>query len=151
GGSRREERLTHLHRLSEIIADPDEYAAHWQEIAVRIFHQRYSGWLRRAAGGNPVALVRQPRQHLTQDGLWDGDARQDELLTLLNVVRNSSHRSVMETALAVETGTVPDLRTPEVERRVRELLSWTEDQAVYDRPSLIERTANGLLDRLSDR
>ncbi|MDL5363595.1 CapA family protein [Halalkalicoccus sp. NIPERK01] len=150
-GSRREERLAHLHRLSELMADPDEYAAHWQELAVRIFNQRYAGWLRRAAGGNPVTLVRQPREHLTQDGLWDGDARQDELLTLLNVIRNSSHRSVMETALAVETGTVPDRRTPEVERRVRELLSWTEDQAVYDRPSLLERTASDLFDRFSDR
>ncbi|MFC6905583.1 CapA family protein [Halalkalicoccus tibetensis] len=145
--SRRRECLSHLHRLSGLFDDPDEYAAHWQEMAVRIFNQRYSGWLRRAAGGNPVTFLRQPREHLTQDGLWTGEARQEELLLLLNVVRNGSHRSLMETALAVQSGASVDRRTPEVERRVRELLSWTEDQPVYDRPTTIERKVSDLSER----
>lgn len=149
--TKRTECLSHLHRLSDLTSDPDALSAHWQELAVRLFRQRYTGWLRRAAGGNPITFLRQPGRHLSQDGLWEGEARKEELLILLNLVRNSSHRSVMETALSVETGVVLDERTPEIEQRVRELLSWTEDQAVYDRPSMAGRKFDELLDRFRDR
>lgn len=145
--ARRTECLSHLHRLADVTSDPDALSAHWQELAVRIFNQRYSGWLRTGAGSDPIGFLRQPRQHLTQGGLWDSDARQEELLVLLNIIQNGSHRSVMETALAVETGVVPDRRTPAIEQRVHELLSWTEDQPVYDRPSMVDRTFDDLLDR----
>lgn len=143
--------LSHLHRLAELTSDSEALSAHWQELAVRIFRQRYSDWLRRAAGGNPITAVRQPREHLTQNGLWNGETRREELLILLNLVRNGSHRSVIETALSVESGEVPDKRTPEIEQHVRELLSWTEDQAVYNRPSLLGRKFDELLDLLRGR
>lgn len=149
--TRRTECLSHLHRLSDLTSDPHALSAHWQELAVRLFRQRYTSWLRRAAGGNPITFLRQPKRHLSQDGLWAGEARREELLILLNLVRNSSHRSVMETALSVETGVVPDERTPEIEQHVRELLSWTEEQAVYDRPSMVGRKFDELLDRFRGR
>jgi poly-gamma-glutamate synthesis protein (capsule biosynthesis protein) len=153
-GPRHTERLDYLHRLAGLTSDPDAMEALWQELATRLFRQRYGDWLRRAGGGDPYAFVTNPRQHLRRDALWDAEERREELLILLNLVRNGSHRSVMETALAVETGTVPDRRSPEVEAQVRELLSWTEDRVVYDRPSRGRRklrsVLNGLLpDRLS--
>jgi poly-gamma-glutamate synthesis protein (capsule biosynthesis protein) len=144
-GSRRVERLDHLHRLAGLTSDPDAMEALWQELATRLFHQRYGDWLRRVGGGDPSALVTNPNQYLRRDALWDADERREELLILLNLVRNGSHRSVMETALAVETGTVPDRRTSEVEAQVRELLSWTEDRSVYDRPSPVRRKLRSVL------
>lgn len=149
--ARRAECLSHLHRLADLTGDPDALAAHWQELAVRLFRQRYTSWLRQAAGGNPITFFRQPVRHLSQNGLWEGEARQAELLTLLNLVRNSSHRSVIETALSVETGEIPDNRTPEIEQHVRELLSWTEDQAIYNRPSTAGRKLDELFDRFRER
>ena len=147
-GDRRTERIEHLHGLAELTSDPDAMERLWQELATRLFHQRYGDWLRRAGGGNPYDFVKDPRRHLEQGALWDADERREELLILLNLIRNASHRSVMETALEVETGVVPDRRTAETETRVRELLSWTEDQPVYDRPSAIRRKLRSTLDGL---
>jgi hypothetical protein len=147
-GPRRSDRLEHLHRVAALSSDPDAMTPLWQELSIRLFHQRYAGWLRRSAGGNPYGFLKHPRRHLEQGALWDGETRQEELLILLNLVRNSSHRSVMETALEVETGVVPDRRTPEVEREIRELLSWTEDRDVYDRPSAIRRKLTDVVDGL---
>lgn len=147
-GPRRSDRLEHLHRLAALTSDSDALVPLWQELSVRLFRQRYAGWLRRSAGGNPYAFLKHPRRHLEQGALWDGETRQEELLILLNLVRNSSHRSVIETALEIETGVVPDRRTPEIEREVRELLSWTEDRDVYDRPSAIRRKLTEIVDGL---
>lgn len=147
-GPRRSDRLEHLHRLAALTSDSDVLVPLWQELSVRLFRQRYAGWLRRSAGGNPYAFLKHPRRHLEQGALWDGETRQEELLILLNLVRNSSHRSVIETALEIETGVVPDRRTPEIEREVRELLSWTEDRDVYDRPSAIRRKLTEIVDGL---
>lgn len=141
--------LCHLHRLSRITGDEDALRVHWQELAERIFLQRYSSWLRRTAGGDPVTMVRQPDLHVQQDGLWDSERRQSEMLLLLNLFQNESHRAVVETALGVRTGVQTDERTGEVRRTVRELLSWTEDRPVYDPPSASRRRVQMLLDRLA--
>lgn len=144
--SRREDCLDHLHRLADLTSDSDAMEVHWQELATVLFHQRYAGWLRRSAGSTPLTLLKHPRRYLGRKAFWDGNARQEELLLLLNLFRNSSHRSVIGTALAVETGDAPDRRTPEIEARVRELLSWTEDRPVYERPSALRRKANSFLE-----
>ncbi|WP_101298278.1 CapA family protein [Halegenticoccus soli] len=143
----RDEHLEYLHQVSEITADRSRLRAHWQELAVRLFAQRYTSWLRAATGAGLLQLVRNPRAALG-GGTWDVADRQSELLTLLNLVRNESHRDVIETALAVKTGEQTDRRTPAVRRNVCELLSWTEDQAVYDRPSAVRRTLKAVFDQI---
>ena len=135
-------------RVSRITADRETLRAHWQEVAVRVFEQRYGPWLRTATGSDLPSLLRHPLQYLRGDRLWDGDKRQRELLTLLNLVRNESHRDLIQTALAVKTGTCPEQRSDEVRDTVRELLEWTEDRPVYDRPSSAGRLVDGVLGRL---
>ena len=149
GEQRIDEHLAYLYRLADLTADEQALEAHWQELAVRLFHQRYSGWLREASGGNLINLLRNPGRHLARDGLWDPAYREREMLILLNLVRNESHRSVIETALEVRTGLTTDRRTPQVEETVRDLVAWTEDQPIYDRPSTARRVLETLIDKLS--
>lgn len=139
--SRRNACLDHLHRLADLTNDPDAMEVHWQELAMQLFQQRYAGWLRRSTASTPMGILKYLPRHFGSRSIWDGNARQDDLLVLFNLLQNSSHRSVMKTALEVEAGVVPDRRTPDVETRVRELLSWTEDRPVYDRPSALRRKA----------
>ena len=146
-GSDRREFLDHLRQLTEI-SEGGALEAHWQEVADRIFLQRYSSWLRKAAGGDPVSMIKQPDLHLRGDGLWDTDRRRSEMLLLLNLVRNESHRSVIETAIELRTGVGTDRRTPAVESTVRELISRTEDREVYDQPSTSGRQFRSLVEQL---
>ncbi|EJN57225.1 CapA family protein [Halogranum rubrum] len=141
-----EEHLDYLHRVSEITADRERLRAYWQEIAVRLFEQRYTNWLRAGTASGPLQLLKDPKASLGDD-VWDADDRRTELLTLLNVVRNESHRDAIETALAVQTGDIRDRRTSEIQRDVRELLSWTEDQQLYDLPTSRERVVRAVLGR----
>lgn len=139
-----DEHLDYLHRISEITADRERLRAYWQELAVRLFEQRYTNWLRAGTASGPLQLLKDPKAALGDD-VWDVEERRTELLTLLNVVRNESHRDAIETALAVQTGDVRDRRTPAIERDVRELLSWTEDQQMYDLPSSRQRAMQAVL------
>ena len=144
---RRDAFLDHVHRLARLTRDDLE--AHWQEVADRVFLQRYGNWLRDAGGGDPVKGLFNPGDHLRSEGLWDPDRRQPELLTLLNVVRNESHRAVVETALGLRTGVAVDRRTPETREAVRELLTRTEDRPVFDPPSRTRLRLEALVDRLT--
>lgn len=135
---------------STIAADREALRAHWQELAVRVFEQRYGQWLRTAAGSDLPSLLRHPLQYLRGTRLWDGDARQRELMTLLNLVRNESHRDVIETATSVKTGAREDRRTPEIRDRVADLLATTEDRQVYDPPSSAGRLLRGATAQLRD-
>jgi hypothetical protein len=130
--------LTYLQRISDITEERDELHAHWQELAVRMFEQRYSNWLKTGTAAGLDQLFQNPRAALGI-GTWNATERRTEMLTLLNIVRNESHREVIETALSVRTGDSTDKRTPEIRRTVRELLSWTEDRPVYEQLSLSQR------------
>lgn len=134
----------YLERSAAVIADRDRLIPHWQELAVRIFEHRYTGWLRTGTASGLGQILTDPRAALG-DGAFDPEERRTELLTLLNVVRNESHRDVVETTLGVKTDDVPDRRTPAVEREVRDLLVWTEDERVYDRPSGVRRAVKSLV------
>lgn len=133
----REPFVEHLHELAA--ATTDDLEAHWQEVAERVFLQRHGQMIRRAGGGDPVAMLRHPLVHLRGGALWDPDRRRYPMLAMLNLVRNESHRSVIETALAVRTGVAEDKRTPEVTARVRRFFDETEDREIYDPPSIVER------------
>ena len=139
-----DEHVEYLHRVSDITADRERLRAYWQELAVRLFEQRYTNWLRTGTASGPLELLKNPKA-VVGDDVWDTAERRTQLLTLLNVVRNESHRDAIETALAVKTGDIRDRRTPEIERDVRELLSWTEDQQVYDLPSSTQRAMRAVL------
>lgn len=143
-----EEYRPYFRTTSSIAADRQRLRAHWQELAVRVFEQRYGSWLRTAAGSDLPSMVRHPLQYLVGTRLWDGDRRERELLTLLNLVRNESHRDLIETATSVKTGVRTDRRTPEIRDQVRDLLARTEDRAVYDRPSPLGQLFRGVLSRL---
>lgn len=115
----------YLDQSTWLLADEDRYEAHWQEVAVRIFYERYSNWLHTGLGENLVRARSNPNDPDAQRPLWNPDRRRAELLTLLNVVRNESHRAVITTALETFAGTRPDTRTDSVSVTVDELLEWT--------------------------
>ncbi|WP_435362209.1 CapA family protein [Haloarchaeobius sp. DFWS5] len=143
------DRLAYLQRLSEITSDTDQVQAHWQEIAVAVFRQRYATWLRRSLAGDLVSQLKNPSQHFEADYLWDADDRESQRLALLNLIRNESHNALMQTALEVETGKRDDLRTPRVKRETRRLLEETEDRPLYDRQSPVGEVLSALGDKMS--
>jgi poly-gamma-glutamate synthesis protein (capsule biosynthesis protein) len=117
--------IEYLHRLAEITADPRSLEPYWQEVAIQEFYERYSDWLHSGCGVD-LALARSaPNDPDTQRSFWNPDARRHDLLTLLNVVRMSSHRWVMTTALAVLAGETPDRRTPETKAEAQSLRDRT--------------------------
>lgn len=138
--------LAYLEQVSGITERRASLRTHWQELAVRLFEQRYSGWLQTGTAAGAAQLLQNPRAALSNP--WNATERRTEMLTLLNVVRNESHREIIETALAVKTGDIPDKRTPEIRRTIRDLLAWSEDQPVYDRPSFPMRMAQKLMRQL---
>jgi|GEM_PF-743365 len=131
--------LDHLHEISGILRESGELRACWQELAVHLWRTRYRRWLQRASGvqigtgnirANLNGLLRGLRRRIGLGGRAAVPAGLPDLgdpLMLLNLIRNESHRWAIETALAVQHGDEPDLRTPQVAVRVRELLAWTEE------------------------
>ncbi|MFC6955382.1 CapA family protein [Halorubellus litoreus] len=144
-----DERLSYVHRLAEVTADSETHRAFWQSVAVDVFQQRYTRWLRRAVAGDFVSQLTTPSQHVDRDVIWDADARGPQMLALLNLLRNRSHRSLMETALEVQTGKREDRRTEPVTREARALLAETEDEPVNDRKSPVRETLGAALSKLS--
>ena len=145
-GDRAAALVEHVHLLGHLTAE--ELEPHWQEVADRVFLQRYAGWLRETGGGDPIKGLFNPGDHLRKGGLWDPASRQSELLILLNLVRNESHRAVIETALELRTGIATDRRTPASTERTRTLLEQTEDRPVNDPPSKSWLRVEAALDRL---
>jgi poly-gamma-glutamate synthesis protein (capsule biosynthesis protein) len=145
-----DEHLQYLYRVTEHIGSREELEAHWQETAMHLFEQRYTNWLRRGTGARLRDQLLQPTQHASVDAAWS-DGRREEMLVLLNVVRNESHRAVVETALELKTGDCEDRRTDEVREEVRDLVEWTEDRPFYDRPSPLRATLGALAGNLSRR
>lgn len=119
----RTERIEYLHRLSRITAT--ELRPYWQSIAVRKLYETYSTWLLSGTGDNLARANAHPFESDAHQSLWNPDRRRDELLVLLNVIRNESHRAVVTDALSVLTGETDDTRTEAIESEVEELLSLT--------------------------
>ncbi|WP_435156427.1 CapA family protein [Haladaptatus sp. DFWS20] len=122
----RADHLAHLRHLADLTSDDERYRGHWQAVAVRAFHQRYSNWLLTGVGENLVQARTNPTDPTAQRALWNPERRRAELLTLLNVLRNESHRATMTSALAVLSGEREDERTPVIEETVESLLTWTQ-------------------------
>jgi poly-gamma-glutamate synthesis protein (capsule biosynthesis protein) len=116
-----------LQRSSEIVSDRKRLEDYWKKIARRLFHQRYTRYLRSGTGARLRDQLLKPLQHLDEQVLFNGNTRQPELLLLLNLFRNESHRDCIMTGIAIESGTEPVPDEP-TENEVSELLSWTEDQ-----------------------
>ncbi len=141
------ELLRHIHRLGRLTADDLE--PHWQEVADKVFLQRYANWLREVGGGDPIKRLANPGDHLRNGGLWDPSRRESELLILLNLVRNESHRAVIETALELRTGIITDHRTSATVEQTRSLLEETEDRPITDPPSKSRLRLEALFDRIA--
>lgn len=116
---------------------------------MQLFDQRYSNWLRRGTGARARDQLTSPTQHASTDAAWSAD-RQDDMLVLLNLFRNESHRAVVETALALKTGDSEDLRTEEIREEVRDLVAWTEDRPLYDAPSPPRAKLSAVVSLVSD-
>ncbi|OYR47919.1 CapA family protein [Halorubrum sp. Ea8] len=136
-----------VHRLGRLTAE--ELPPHWQEVADLVFLQRYASWLREVGGGDPMKRLCNPGDHLRKGGLWDADDRESELLILLNLIRNESHRAVIETALELRTGIATDHRTADTIELTRELLEETEDRRIIDPPSKSRLRVESLVNRLA--
>lgn len=121
----RADHLDYLRRLADLTSDDERYRGHWQAVAIRAFHRRYSNWLLTGVGENLVRARANPTDPDAQRALWDPEHRRTELLTLLNVVRNESHRATITSALAVLSGEQRDERTPAIRETVTDLFSWT--------------------------
>lgn len=122
----REDHVDYLHRLAELTADPERLERYWQEIAVQVFYERYSNWLHMGCGAGLSRARAEPNDPAAQRPVWDPEARREQILALLTVVRTESHRWLMTTALSVLTGETEDLRTPTSREEAQLLLSRTE-------------------------
>lgn len=119
----RSEHLAYLYRLSEITGSRLE--PYWQEVALRKFYRSYSTRLLKGIGDDLARANASPFDPDAHRAMWDPERRRAELLTLLNVVRNESHRAVVTTALATLSGETEDRRTAAVGDEVEEFLTWT--------------------------
>lgn len=128
-----EEFRPYLETASDLVADRERLRAHWQAQAVMVFDQRYSAWLRMAAGSNLLSILRHPLLYLGATGLWDPEERQHQMLLLLNLIRNESHRAVIETTMALRGDRCTDHRTTAVTDRVATLLETTADNPIGER------------------
>lgn len=147
-GSDRSDRLHHLHRLSSVTAEREALSAHWQEVAVRSFERRYADWLTGTDGGGLLETVRHPIRSLGEGERLGGRHGEDERI-LLDIVRNASHRDVVEAALELRAGEATDRRTDEVRSAVEEFLSMTADPpGEGDGESSIGAAIGGLSRRL---
>lgn len=146
-GPRRAERLAHLRRLAAITRERDRLEAHWQDQALRVFHQRYTDMLTTAVDAGASRLLRHPARVVERDDQWKADDRIPEPLVLLNLLRNDSHRAVLETALEVETGVADDRRTPEIRRTVEQLLERTDNKSLETWPTRLRRMLHSTIDR----
>ncbi|WP_436925640.1 CapA family protein [Halosimplex amylolyticum] len=123
------EYASHLRRVASLTSD-EQYRAYWQDVAMRLFDERYADHLTRGvragdAASSSDAETGRDRWVPTADRHDDPERRRAELLALLNVIRMDSHRWVVTEVLSVLTGDSPDLRTPAIEDEVAELLDWT--------------------------
>ncbi|WP_435317299.1 CapA family protein [Haloarchaeobius sp. TZWSO28] len=143
------DRLAYLNHVADLTADRETLRAHWQEVCVAVFRQRYTRWLRTALAGDLVSQLRRPEQHFSADGIWEPDERESQMLALLNLLRNRSHRSLMQTAIEVETDKREDHRTESVREHVPQLLEETEDEPIYDRRSPVQETLSALIERVT--
>ncbi len=115
-----------LRGLSGLIGDEPL----WQELAARVFADRYLPLLRDIGVPAPPAPTGPPGIRTARDlaarlrpGAASPRAPADwEALQLLNVLRCESQRWTVETALALAGGLVADLRTRETRERADELL-----------------------------
>lgn len=144
-----DDQLQYLYQTTECIADRERLRVHWQETALRLFEQRYTGWLREGVGARLRDQISTPVDQVGDDTSAEG-ATQEQLLVLLNLFQNESHRAVIETALGLATGTREDRRTPDVRNRVRTLTEWTEDRPLYDTPSASRAKLQALVSTLSE-
>ncbi|WP_321113137.1 CapA family protein [Halorussus salinisoli] len=120
------ELLRYVETASEVTRNHERLTAHWQDIAIRTFYERYSNWLQMGIGDNLARASANPNDPGCQRQLWDPEERRRGLLTLLNVIRMDSHRWVMTTALSVLAGETEDKRSESVRNQAKRLLDWTQ-------------------------
>lgn len=137
-GKRRDlgECLRYLWRLAELTGNRDILEAYWQEVAVRLFTDRYLPYLRQACGcrsldGTLRAHIRSfirllARKLFGRKGNQADQKTSVDYLLLLNLLRNESHYCTIKTALTALSGE-EDLRTAQVQDEVKRLLRWTQE------------------------
>jgi poly-gamma-glutamate synthesis protein (capsule biosynthesis protein) len=130
--------LDYLRRLSEITESRAELRAHWQEISSRMFPRRHVGSIRRFVVNDTLSLARNPVRRFRGEIPWYVGHDRKEILGLLNIVRNESHRALLQTALAVEAGDIEDERSRDVRRQTQQLLEWTEREPSSIQSNLVE-------------
>lgn len=115
----------YLADASRVLREDRAYESHWQTVACRLFYERYSDWLLTGTGETLTRARADPNDPDAQRPHWDPERRRQELLVLLNIIRNESHCDTMATALGVFGGDLPDRRTDRTEAAVEDLLAWT--------------------------
>jgi len=143
---RLEAHLDYLHRISAVTGNRDSLRAHWQELAVRTFFRQghiYHTPVHGFVTGPLPSLIHDPLRAASDAPPWHSDRKRTFAMGFLNIVRNESHRAVIETALAVHTDTIEDRRSSDVRERVDELLRWTEkpSQSTWSKLTTIIRSA----------
>ena len=125
-------RIEYLNELSHIIQDPELYLEYWQEIAIRMYKERYihrfsppiflelfnnfSGVIRKYLGKSPSYSTQINSKNIRADDV-----------ALLNMIRNESHSWTIKRALSVITEQEPDRRGIDTKPYVDKLLRWATD------------------------
>ena len=119
----------HLLHLSNIIGDSAIYEKYWQDLAVRLYFERYAPRLKRTLlhpfsfeGLLSLFMSIKPRTNRSHEDNFQSQLKQNNRV-LLNLFRNESHRSAICKALSVLGEQEKDLTNTDISEDLDKLLT----------------------------
>ncbi len=96
----------YLHQSSRMVNDDQIYESHWQQIAQRLYDERYQARFADYGQGMLGMLVRHPMYTLDRvtRRVGGADVQIESQLGIVDHIANQSHRDVIQTALDLEIG-----------------------------------------------
>jgi hypothetical protein len=122
----------YLSRLSTLTSNSLNQPEYWQEIALRLYNNRYERRIQYFGAGPLLTLLKDPLIELdrfTRLGFSSEQRDHEQKLNFLNCIHNAGHSDVIQTALEIETGVTVDHRTQSTKREIEELLTWVDERS----------------------
>lgn len=112
----------YLSETASRIDPSSNYEPYWQELAIRLFEEKYDRRFGDYGLGHLSALVNYPIRELDRltRGCVGRCAEREKEANLLDYLGNESHRNVVTTALNIRVGNVADVRDDAVSREIDE-------------------------------
>jgi len=145
----------YLLEVSKIFRNERDYFAYWQEIAQRVFENRYKKHFERYGRGtfygsikNPIYLYQLTKKWIEKQKTQEGRVSLEEVIreekdvTLAVYMRNGSRRDVIITAVETKTGQIEDYRKGSINI---DLKKWYK---FYGRDQFQSRKSRNLVEKL---